>query len=241
LILYSLNDRNIWHCGDLTIKGGINGSLENKIIIKGNANLKYSNNALIECDGDIHIDVEVHHSQFYCCGSVICKGVIKGSKIMAAKGIIVAEAGSKTNADTSLVSGVDYKLIKLLKKITDDRTVAKKELKDSQLKYKKIRQLGNNLKVEQKEALTEYQFQITEIEGKIEDLLEEDKRVRKIIKDNKNAEIEIKELVYSDTILRVLDTQIRVAETLKGPLVARIDETTSKIRLFSKNDEGMES
>ena len=226
--------------GDLTIKGGINGSLEKKIIVNGNAFLKYSNNVLIECDGDIHVDVEVHQSQLYCCGRINCDGIIMGSRVMAAKGIIVTEAGSKASSDTSLISGVDYKLLKAVKKATEERNIAKKELKVFEIKLKKLKQIGNMLNNEQKETITEIQFHIIESNNKIAELLEEEKNIRKLINANRDAEIEINDLVYTDTILRVLDTQLRVSETLKGPLVARIDNTTSKIGLFSKNDEDSE-
>ncbi len=228
---------NIICGGDLIVKGGINGNIENKIIVKGNVYSKYCNNALIECDGDIHIKVGIHHSHFYCSGKAICDGVVMGSVITAAKGISVAEAGSKNNTDTTLVSGVDYKLMNLIKKLSEDRENAKKDLIVHEINRKKIATIGNILNDKQKAVLDEINSDIVETKKNIDELLEEEKRNRRLINSIRDTEIEIIDTVYTETILRVQDSLFRVSNTLKGPLVASIDNTTGKIGLCSKSDE----
>jgi len=83
------------------------------------------------------------------------------------------------------------------------------------------------------ESLTEVQFLVMEAQEKTKKLEEESKKLRKLVYANRDAQIEITGHAFAGTILRVLDSQHEVEETLKGPLVAAIDSATGKVSLSS--------
>ncbi len=226
--------------GDLVIRGGINSTCEKLIKVVGDANIKYSDNAVIECKGNVNVDVEIHHCRIYSSGKITCRGIIVGGKTVSAKGISVAEAGSKSNTITTLIAGIDFQLLKALKLNSDEKENSKKKLKKLKIEQTNIENLGSHLKSEQKEALTEIQFHIMETEEETAEQEIEDKKLFDLINTNRSAQIEILDVVYQGTILKIIDSQYQIEETMKGPIIARFDNETNKIKLFNNTNQNME-
>jgi len=212
--------------GNLTCKEGINENTAKKMEVKGDILAKYIMNASIETYGQIVANREIFQSK------------IKSKN--EAKGIYVGEAGSKGNAKTLLIAGIDFQLQNKLK-INDENI---KKLKDALKKlkpvHKKLSNMRNYLKADQKEKLTELEFKISETEYGIKSLEAESKEIRKEIYSNKKARIVIYDLVYPGVVLRVFDSQYIVENALAGPVVAEIDPITGEIALSSDLNEEKE-
>ncbi|HHI02250.1 MAG TPA: DUF342 domain-containing protein [candidate division Zixibacteria bacterium] len=227
--------------GNLTCKEGINENTAKKIEVKGDILAKYIMNASIETYGQIVANREIFQSKIKSKNEIHCKkGRVLGGEIMAAKGIYVGEAGSKGNAKTLLIAGIDFQLQNKLK-INDENI---KKLKDALKKlkpvHKKLSNMRNYLKADQKEKLTELEFKISETEYGIKSLEAESKEIRKEIYSNKKARIVIYDLVYPGVVLRVFDSQYIVENALAGPVVAEIDPITGEIALSSDLNEEKE-
>ncbi len=220
--------------GNLVVKEGINENLAKNIVVGGSILAKYIMNASIEAGEDVIANSEIFQSQIKSKTKVCCKkGRVLGGEIMAGKGIYVGEAGSKGNANTLLIAGIDFQLQNKLK--SNDENI--KKLKGALVKlkpvHKKLSNMKNYLKADQKEKLTELEFKIFETEDGVESLEKENKEVRKEIYSNKNARIVIYDMVHPGVVLRVFDSQYIIENTLAGPIVAGIDPVTGEIALSS--------
>ncbi len=221
--------------GNLIAKEGINENPSKTVDVKGDILAKYIMNANIKCEGQVIANKEVFQSDVKCRGEVHCeKGRMVGGEIMATKGIFVGEVGSKGDAKTLLIAGIDYSVKVALetntKKIEDLKLQIKK-LKPIYVKLKGMRQF---LKPEQAEAMTELEFQLNDSETEIVELDKQNKELRKEYYSNKEARIVIYEMAYPGTILRVFDSQYIIENALKGPIVAGIDPVTAEIFLTSE-------
>ncbi|MCP4704818.1 MAG: DUF342 domain-containing protein, partial [candidate division Zixibacteria bacterium] len=210
--------------GNLTCKEGINENIAKKVEVGGNILAKYIMNATVESHGQIIANREIFQSKIKTKNEVHCKqGRILGGEIMAAKGIFVGEAGSKGNANTLLIAGVDFQLQNKIKDNDENIKKLKGALKKLKPVYKKLSNMRNYLKADQKEKLTELDFKIIETEDGIESLDVENKEIRKEIYSNKKARIVIYNMLYPGAVLRVFDSQYIVENALVGPIVAGID------------------
>ncbi len=220
--------------GNLTCKEGINENIAKKVTVNGDILAKYIMNATIEAHGQIIANREIFQSKIKSKSEVHCKqGRVLGGEIMAAKGIFVGEAGSKGNANTLLIAGIDFQLQNKLKSNDENIKKLKDALKKLKPVYKKLSNMKNYLKADQKEKLTELEFKIYETEDGIESLEKENKEVRKEIYSNKKATIIIYDMVYPGVVLRVFDSQYIIENALAGPIVAGIDPVTGEIALSS--------
>jgi len=227
--------------GNLTCKEGINENIAKKIEVKGDILAKYIMNASIETNGQVIANSEIFQSKIKAKSEVHCKhGRILGGEIMAAKGIYVGEAGSKGNANTLLIAGIDFQLQNKLKSNDENIKKLKDAIKKLKPVHKKLSNMRNYLKPDQKEKLTELEFKIFETEDGIESLEAENKEVRKEIYSNKKAKIVIYDMVYPGVVLRVFDSQFIVENALAGPVVAGIDPVTGEIALSSDLNEDEE-
>ncbi len=221
--------------GNLTAREGINEHISKKISVKGNIIAKYILNATIECGGNVIVKKEIFQSSIKSCGEINCsEGRIVGGEMIAARGVVAGEVGSKGNVRTSLVVGVDYSLLNVLKQQTDDTEKCKEVIRKLTPVYKKLKASMAALTAAQKESLTEINFRIVEAEEEMKLLDEKGKEVRKKIFSNRDAQIRILNMVYPGALLRVADTQKDIAESLLGPIEVRQDKISRQITLSSE-------
>lgn len=95
--------------GNLTVHGGITGSPNTKIIVKGNLRAKYLMNADVEVHGDVIVANEIVNSTVQTLGKVVVeRGRLVGGTMVALLGAEVAVIGSKFGVPTEIVAGEDY-------------------------------------------------------------------------------------------------------------------------------------
>lgn len=221
--------------GNLMARDGINENASKRISVKGNIVSKYILNASIECGGNVIVKKEIFQSSIKSCGEInCCDGRIVGGEMIAGRGIVVGEVGSKGNVRTSLVVGVDFSLLNELKQQTDTIDKLKEMVKKLSPVYRKLKASMGALTPAQKESMTEINFKIVESEEEIQSLDEQSKDIRKKIFSNKDAQITIFNMVYPGALLRVADTQKDIAETLLGPIEVRQDKISRQIVLSSE-------
>jgi len=153
---------------------------------------------------------------------------------MAMKGIMVGEAGSKANVETTLIAGVDYQLHGKFKSNNEEMAKIKEYLKKLNPAAKKLKGNLRLLTDAQREIMTQITFKIAECEEQLEILENENKKLVEEIHKSKGAIIVIYNMIYPGVALRIYDAQHDTREILMGPITALYDKITSKIALTSE-------
>ncbi len=219
--------------GDLTAAKGISSAPGKKILVKGKIHTKYIDHGLVLADGDIEVDAEIIDSSIRTTGKLICRGRIQGGDVMAAQGITVVEAGSKAETRTTLIAGVDFRVVAAIREATEKSKQLKEELAKLEPERKRLAMLGSTMTHKQREAVTELEFKIFEAQEQYDQLIEQRKALAAQVLANKDARIIIEKQVNAGTVLRVLDSQLEVQNALLGPIVAVPDPITKNLTLTS--------
>lgn len=224
--------------GNLSAKDGINGNLSKKIYVKGDIVSKYIMNATIICEGNITVLTEIFNSNIETKGEVNCSGGrIIGGEILATKGIVIDEAGSKGNTETILTAGLDKELQVKLKTNADEISRLKEMMKKLDAGYRKFKANMHLLSNEQKESMTAIQYKIGEGEEEIERINKENKEIVQKIRESSNAIIKVRKIIQPGVVLRIGDTRHEVDQPLAGPIYIGQDRYTREIKMTSKLDE----
>jgi len=95
----------------IRIQGGVAGKLRSKIVCKGNLEAKYLNEVSVEAGGDVVVANSITNSTVKSRGKItVTNGGIRGSNVIAQKGLRSPEIGSELGVRTIVIVGVDYHL-----------------------------------------------------------------------------------------------------------------------------------
>jgi len=95
---------------------GMDGQDEGSILCDGTLHAHHIHNSVIECTGDVIVDVEVHDCIIKTLGRIIVnKDTITGGVCIAQGGIEANKLGSPSGLHTSLYAGVDYHYVEEIK------------------------------------------------------------------------------------------------------------------------------
>jgi len=94
--------------GDITFCG-MDGQGRGSIVCKGSIKANFIHDCLVECAGDVIVDVEAHNCTIKSLGRIIVnKGAISGGSYTALGGIEAKKIGSPASVRAKLTVGVDY-------------------------------------------------------------------------------------------------------------------------------------
>ena len=103
--------------GDVTFCG-MDGQDKGRIVCGGTLRAHFIHDAVVECAGDVVVDVEIHNSIIRTLGKIVVdKGAISGGSYIALGGIEARKLGSAASVHTALSAGVDYHDVELLEKL----------------------------------------------------------------------------------------------------------------------------
>jgi len=191
---------NIGNCaitsgGDISLCG-MDGQGKGTIMCGGSIKAQFIHDSIIECAGDLIVDVELHNCIVRAKGMIIVnKGAIAGGSYTALGGIEARKIGSMASVRTVLTAGIDYhdaeELEKLMNELTQNhkqagRTSTLKEIEEMRLK---------------RAALTE---RIMAIRSKSDD--------------RANRKINIKGTLYDNTLLVLGKQNEEIREQVDGPI-----------------------
>lgn len=110
--------------GDLTVSKGINGTLKNRIRVKGDLKCSYIENAIVEVEGNIYADYIID-SKVLCQGSIELRGsreMILGGDVRARGDITAKDLGSDKERPTRIeILGEKIINQSLIDKLTSER------------------------------------------------------------------------------------------------------------------------
>lgn len=114
--------------GDISFCG-MDGQDLGSIVCGGTLRAHHIHNTVIECSGDVIVDVEIHDCIIKTLGRIIVnKDTISGGSCIALGGIEAGKLGSPSARHTSLLVGVDYHYVEELKRLLEELTATQDEI-----------------------------------------------------------------------------------------------------------------
>ncbi len=108
---------NIVSDGDITFCG-MDGQDKAIITCGGTLRAHFIHDVIVECAGDVIVDVEIHNCIIRTLGKIVVdKGAISGGSCIALGGIEAKKLGSASSLHTKLHAGVDYHDVELLESL----------------------------------------------------------------------------------------------------------------------------
>lgn len=186
---------NIASEGNITFCG-MDGQDKAHIVCGGTLHAHFIHDVMVECAGDVIVDVEIHNCIIKTLGKIIVdKGAISGGTYIARGGIESKKLGSPAAIHTKLQAGVDYHDVELLEKLFAALTETQNKAKQSQ-SLTEIAELRST-----SAALTD---SIMAIRGKSDEIT--------------NAKINAKTVVYENVQILLGSITETIKEQKDGPL-----------------------
>ena len=114
--------------GDISFCG-MDGQDIGSIVCGGTLHAHHIHRTLIECTGDVIVDVEIHDCVIKTLGRIIVnKDTISGGSYIAKGGIEANKLGSPSARHTNLLVGVDYHYVEELKLLLEELTVTQTQI-----------------------------------------------------------------------------------------------------------------
>ncbi|MDD2272774.1 MAG: FapA family protein [Desulfuromonadaceae bacterium] len=185
---------NIVSDGDVTFCG-MDGQDTATITCGGTLRAHFIHDVIVECAGDVIVDVEIHNCTIRTLGRIIVdKGAISGGSYIALGGIEAKKLGSASSQHTKLHAGVDYHDVELLEGLFASLAETQEKAKNSQ-------------------SLTE----IAELRKTSAALTDSIMAIRNKADSRANAKINAKAVIYENVHLTVGSVTEEINEQKDGP------------------------
>ena len=115
--------------GDITLCG-MDGQGMGSIVCGGTLRAHHIHDTIIECAGDVLVEVEIHNCTIRTLGRIVVnKDTISGGSCIAQGGIESNKLGSPSARHTSLLVGVDYHYVEELKRLLEELAITQAEIR----------------------------------------------------------------------------------------------------------------
>ncbi len=196
--------------GDITFCG-MDGQDKGTIVCGGTLRAHFIHDVVVECAGDVIVDVEIHNCTIRTLGRIVVdKGAISGGSYIARGGIEAKKLGSASSLHTKLVAGVDYHDVELLEKLFAALAETQEKVKETQ-------------------SLTE----ITELRKTAAALTDNIMAIRGKVDAGANAKINAKTVLYENVQLSLGSATETINEQKDGPLSSIEDSIDGGLRFLS--------
>lgn len=206
---------NIGNCsiqsgGDISLCG-MDGQGKGTLVCGGSIKAQFIHDSIIECAGDIIVEVELHNCIVRTLGRIIVnRGAIAGGSYTALGGIEAKKIGSMASVRTKLTVGVDYHDAEELEKLMEELA----------LNHKQSGEAGTLQEIEElrqkRAALTD---RIMEIRSKVDE--------------RANPKVNVKGTIYDNSLLVVGMQNEEIKDPHDGPLSATENTIDSGLRYLS--------
>jgi len=225
--------------GDLRVGGGIIGSGNAVVCVKGGVKAKFVLEADVEAGEDVTVENEITNSTMKTRGAVVIPGGrVVGGEILALGGIEAGNAGSPACLPTRLVAAEDYtlldKLVPLRQQIKQrERTVAR--LQKELAPFARHR---DKLTDPLKKAYDRIRDKLRQARQSLKGLRDEVDRIEAPSRERARPLIVIKEKAFAETTAQIHVESLTIHETTIGPVRVSLEE--GKIVLDAPNQAAAE-
>lgn len=176
---------------------GMSGQGTGKIQCDGSISANFIYDALIECAGDIMVEVEIRSSQIKCLGTIfVNRGGLTGGEYFALAGVECGTLGSVTSLRTRVVSGAHYG-----------------DLEELNCLFNELKVLVAEFTAAPKESVD-----MKEFARKRTAITERTQEVRSRTHEQCNPKINVKKKLYDGVNITLGMTSDNITEERKGPL-----------------------
>ena len=174
----------------------MDGQDRGKITCGGTLRANFIHDTVIECAGDVFVEVEIHNCTIRTLGRiVVIKGAISGGSYIALGGIESKKIGSPASVRTKLTAGVDYRDVELLESLFAGLAETQNKMKESQ-------------------SLSE----IAEFRKTVAALTDSITAIRNKSDERTNAKISAKTAIYDKVLLSIGSVNEEIKEQKDGPV-----------------------
>lgn len=174
---------------------GMDGQEKGTIECGGSIVANFIHDSLVECNGSVSADVELHNCHIKSLGRILVnKGAIAGGSYTALGGIETKKAGSASSVKTVLRAGIDYR----------DMSEFERLLGELEANGAKTKEAGTLQELEQlRKERTEFTDRLMEIRNKTHATA--------------NAKVNVKSMLYDNTYLCIGMTSKQKVDEREGP------------------------
>ena len=212
-----LESVNIETDGDLTVRGGITGSENTRIKVKGSVRAKFILDADLEVQGDVVVEKEIIHSHVKLRGAVkMPKGRMVGGKIIALGSVTAGQIGSDALVPTSVTAGDDYWLPIEIDCIEDEISSFEQNLARINETVEPFKSERSKLDSDKKEIMRKLLADVPKIKKSIEKKRNKIKILKQNSRERQSCRIIIGKIIYSESVLCLGKEILRLKETYPG-------------------------
>ena len=181
--------------GDISFCG-MDGQDAGSVSCGGTLHAHHIHNSIIECTGDVHVDVEVHDCTIKTLGRIVVdKDTITGGLCIAQGGIEAKKLGSLSGMHTHLIAGADYHYVEEINRLHEELAATQALISEA----------------ETLEEITELRKKTAALSGRIAFL-----RSKTVA--TANAKINVKKTLHENVRMELGNTSETVQEKKTGPL-----------------------
>jgi len=225
---------------DIILHSGMSGRETGTITAGGNLKAGYLDGIHGSIAGNCEVNKEITNCHINIGGSLQSPhAALRGGEACISKGGIIGSIGSaqgiKTNVLIGWIPEIEQKaqLAQSLRKKVED-TIAKQKQDLETLK----KSIGKPNR-EQETEIEFMKFEITILEGKMNDIDSVLDRLGKIIRKNTSNKIEIKSMVFAKTVIWFRGYRITFENDVKGELALDLDKKRKPVVIRNGNTEPM--
>uniref|UniRef100_A0A7V4JQU2 DUF342 domain-containing protein n=1 Tax=Thermodesulfobacterium geofontis TaxID=1295609 RepID=A0A7V4JQU2_9BACT len=207
--------------GSFVCQGIIRGE-ETQVKVKGNAQIKTVEFAIIEIEGNLTITNYLLFSKCIVYGNIIAtsgKGIIYGGEIKCSGNIEAKILGNDSHTPTKIFAGYNPELIEPYKKALKEEMKIKEVLErlEQGIKLgKKLKKYGK-LSEQKEKILSKLEEEAEKCYNALEKLKEEISNLKKLIAEYKSRTIRVLDKVYAGVTLGITDVTYTLNENKSGP------------------------
>ncbi|MCE5228411.1 FapA family protein [bacterium] len=214
----SVEPSDIQTGGNLHVDQGITGAKGRKISVGGSLQAKYLMEVDAQAGGDIIVESEIIHSTLKARGRVCMPGGrLIGGDVAAEKGMDLGEAGNALCAPTRLAIGEDTRRAK-------DETPKQETPEEARLnqvrKEFEAYSAKPTLTAQDREKMTELQFEEWELANKIEASVQEEIEIANATPKAPPPRIVVRTKLYPEAKICCANAKVTISEEMPGPLFA---------------------
>lgn len=221
----SVESAEIRSRGDVTCHDHVANKLKGIVLAGGSIDARLIDNSLLAARGDIRVGKEAIAGHLFAGGKVVCEtGVLSGGVIVGRNGVEAKVLGSGGRTHMIVVAGIDWMLegevAPMIAKIKElSKTIDQRQPQIDTLKANMKR-----LTAQQREQVTELEFQLYEIVSERDELTETIQKRREESASQCAVQIQVTSQVHPGVELRLGAMKTIIDSPIKGPATIVLTE-----------------
>ncbi len=221
--------------GNFECRRGIAAKDRGQIVVEGDADVGFLNNVRGQIKGHLTIRREIINCDLVIGQNLRCeRGAIIGGTTAITGSLWAMTLGAKAETETVLVLGSVPLLTARLNQLKKDCPEWQKQLERFRYEQKQLSAGRGAVGAQQQERLTALNFEISDLERKLQEAQEERTRIEQEMATQGKVEIQIEKIIYPKVRFQAGDANFTFTEALKGP--AKIGWNERKQLVFRQGD-----